>query len=445
MFVTQSPSIAESRVSGPQPAVGAALLQAWAQGLLDMDRDVTDAQRIDQIRALEELKAAACAAQARISVDFERSQRAEQEAAGVKPAEASRGIGAQIALARRESPHQGNRLLGLAKALVDDMPHTLNALERGRLNEWRATILVKGTACLARTDRQGVDSAMCRDADAVARLGNRRLEAAVKTEAYRLDPHSIVERSSRAESERRVSLRPAPDTMTYLTALLPVAQGVAAYAALTRASDAARAAGDDRGRGQVMADTLVERLTGQAAADQVPAQVNLVMTDASLLGDADASTTHEPAHLVGFGPLPAEHARRLVYHAPKAARWVRRLYASPTTGQLVAMDSHARRFPSALAEFLILRDQSCRTPWCDAPIRHADHVFDHALGGATTAENGQGLCEACNQTKQLRGWRARPRQGSVGDPHTVETTTPTGRVYSSTAPDPPGANEVRKS
>ena len=35
-----------------------------------------------------------------------------------------------------------------------------------------------------------------------------------------------------AESQRRVSLRPAPDTMSQLSALLPVAQGVAVYAAL---------------------------------------------------------------------------------------------------------------------------------------------------------------------------------------------------------------------
>ena len=38
----------------------------------------------------------------------------------------------------------------------------------------------------------------------------------------------------RAEADRMVSIRPAPDTMTYVTALLPVAQGVGVYAALNR-------------------------------------------------------------------------------------------------------------------------------------------------------------------------------------------------------------------
>ena len=50
---------------------------------------------------------------------------------------------------------------------------------------------------------------------------------------------------------------------TRLTALVPVAHGVSVYAALRRAADTTF---DDRSRGQVMADTLVERITGRPAA-----------------------------------------------------------------------------------------------------------------------------------------------------------------------------------
>ena len=111
--------------------------------------------------------------------------------------------------------------------------------------------------------------------------------------------------------------------------------------------------------------------------------------------------------------------------------WLRRLYSRPATGELVAMDSTARRFGGNLAQFLRLRDQACRTPWCDAPIRHLDHARDSADSGPTSASNGQGLCEACNHAKQALGWTARPRPGPR---HTVETTTPTGHRYTSTAP-----------
>jgi hypothetical protein len=95
------------------------------------------------------------------------------------------------------------------------------------------------------------------------------------------------------------------------------------------------------------------------------------------------------------------------------------------------MDSRARLFPKALAAFLDIRDRWCRTPWCDAPIRHRDHVKPYAQGGATSAVNGQGLCEACNHAKQAAGWSA---ETVPGERHTVQITTPTGHRHRSRAP-----------
>jgi hypothetical protein len=95
--------------------------------------------------------------------------------------------------------------------------------------------------------------------------------------------------------------------MTYLSGLLPVAQGVATYAALDRRASELMAAGDERGRGQIMADTLVERVTGQATASAVPVEVNLVMPAGTLLGSAD-----EPAEVTGHGLISADTARALL-------------------------------------------------------------------------------------------------------------------------------------
>ncbi len=111
------------------------------------------------------------------------------------------------------------------------------------------------------------------------------MEAAAKTIAYRLDPQGYVERLGKAESERRVSVRPAPDVMSRLSALLPVAQGVACQAALTRHADTLIGTGDGRTRGQIKADTLVERVTGQVQASEVGVEINLVMTDETLRAD----------------------------------------------------------------------------------------------------------------------------------------------------------------
>ena len=413
-------------------------------------RPATDSTRIiDRIRELEDEKSAAAAEQARLAVTFDLLQRREQAAAGVPAERLGAGIGAQIALARRESPAKGGRLLGLAKALVTEMPHTLAALESGQLNEWRATLLVRETACLTAADRAAVDAHLAADTGTLAGVGDRRLVATARAAAYRLDPRTVTDRAAHAASERHVSLRPAPDTMCYLTALFPVTAGVGIYTALGRHADTLRNAGDPRGRGQLMADALVERSTGTPAGI-TGVEIQLVMTDRTLLR-ADS----EPARIPGYGTVPARWARTLINDtgsgtgataADKGGTaggaadtaftvWLRRLYTHPGTGDLVAMDSRARIFPPGLRRLIQTRDDTCRTPYCDAPIRHLDHIIPWHHGGQTTNTNGAGLCEACNHTKETPGWTAIPRPGPR---HTIELTTPTGHTYHSTAPPMPG-------
>jgi hypothetical protein len=413
-----------------------AVVRAFREQLAGLVEGLDDAGRIDLIRELEELKSGAAAVQARATVDLDASQRAAQAAAGVPAARQGRGIAGQVALARKESPHRGGRRVGAARAWVTEMPHTLAALEAGRISEWRAELLVRETAILSAEHRAAVDREVCGDPERLEGLGDARLVAAARRAAHRLDPGAAVRRASRAASDRHVTCRPAPDTMARVSALLPVAQGVGVYAALLAEAKRRRAAGDPRTQGQLMADILVERATGQAAADGPPVALGLVMTASSFFGEDD-----EPADVTGYGPVPAGWARDLVRTAieqvgAKAAGWLRRVFADPVTGDLTAMDSRTRDFCEGLQHLIGLRDAgTCRTPWCDAPIRHHDHVRGHAEGGRTSHVNGQGLCEACNLAKQAPGWTARPRPGPR---HTVDTRTPTGHTYTSTAPPPPG-------
>ncbi len=408
---------------------------------------LSEAELVDAIRELEELKAAASATQARLTRALDVRVRARHRDQGVPRPHRGRDVAALVAHARRESPARGSRFLGFAHAL-DELPHTEAALAAGALSEWRAMLVARETACLAPADRAEVDAAVCEpgpgdgpDAPVSYRFdgwGDRRLVAAVRHEVAALDPAAVVERRSRAEADRRVTLRPAADAMAQLSALLPVAQGVAVWATLARLADQARAAGDPRSRSQVMADVLVERVTGQSRASAVPITVNLVVSDRSLLAGGQ-----EPGWLEHHGPISAEVAADLTRRAVADAQAaLRRLYAAPAGG-LVAMESVAREFPAGLATFLDLRDRTCRTAWCDAPIRHHDHVVDHAAGGPTTAVNGQGLCVQCNHAKQALGWRARPAHGPPGRPHVVETTLPTGHVTTSSAPRAPAPLPAR--
>lgn len=423
-------------------AVDVAGVMVMRETLGAVSDEMTDVERIDLIRALEELKSAAAAVQARVAVDFDASQRSAQSVAGVRAAQQGRGVASQIGLARKDSPFRGSRHLGLAKVLVHEMPHTMAALAAGVLSEWRATILARETAILTVEDRATVDRLLCSDLTRLEGVGDQQLGNEARGLAHRLDPAAAVRRARKAEADRHVSIRPAPDTMVRVSALVPVAQGVAMYAALKKQADCLTATGDPRSRGQLMADTLIERVTGQAKAEAVPVAVNLVMTAKSLFGTgATGADLNESAHLDGYGPVPAGWARDLVRTAldqlgPKAAGWLRRVFSDPTTGDLLAMDSRSRSFPEGLDRFIAVRDAGvCRTSWCDAPIRHVDHVVAVEDGGKTTGPNGQGLCEQCNHAKQAPGWQATTR---AGPRHAVHTTTPTGHTHRSTAPPLPG-------
>ena len=387
-----------------------------------------DSERIDRIRLLEQLKGAAAAAQARETAAFAASRRAEHADLGTEPEYVNRDIAGQVALARRISPHQARRYVGFATILTTELPATYRLLRRGATSEWRAVLVARHTIFLSREHRFEVDRLM---APRLAELGDKRVEAEARQHAYRLDPQGYVDRARAAENDRRVGIRPAPDTMVWLGALLPVAQGVAAYATLSKHADERRAAGDSRSRGQIMADAFAERILGHAT-NETPIELELVMTDRALLPSRSGES--EPAWLVGYGPLPAGYARSLILDTPDTTpRWIRRLFTAPRTGQLTAMDSRRRLFTPPQRHFVRLRDQYCRTKWCEAPIRHTDHVQAHQAGGATEVSNAQGLCEACNQTKQAPGWRT--TAAADGD---IETTTPTGHRYRSPSPPPPG-------
>ncbi len=293
---------------------------------LMVDPDADEATLIAQITACETFKARAAATQARAAAALAAHRRATETAAGIPTARRGRGLAGEIALARRDCAARGGRHLGFANALVHEMPHTLAALETGRLTEWRATLIVRESACLDVADRRRLDAELCGDPATLDGKGDRRIAADAKTIAYRLDPHAVVERAARAEKDRRVTIRPAPDCMTIISALLPMTQGVGVYAALKHAADTTA---DGRSRGQVMADTLIERITGRPADIPVPIEINLVLTDATLLGD-----NTDPARLPGYGPIPAEVARKLITAAtdnPASAATLRRLYKHPRT------------------------------------------------------------------------------------------------------------------
>lgn len=178
--------------------------------MVAVDPRADEAALIARIAELERVKSVAAAGQARAAAALDALRRSNETDAGVPAAQRGRGVAAEIALARRDSPARGGRHLGFAKALVYEMPHTLAALEAGRLSEWRATLIVRESACLDVEDRRALDAELCADGSKLDGMGDARIAAAARAIAYRLNAQAVVDRAAKAESERTVTIRPAP-------------------------------------------------------------------------------------------------------------------------------------------------------------------------------------------------------------------------------------------
>ena len=409
-------------------------LHALADLLADVTPATLGADLLDQLEALERVKSAAAAAQVVIASIFAEAADGEDVPASARrtPPRAM-SSGAEVALATLASPHAGEQRVLLSRRLRDHLPLTLAALARGELTEDRAFAVAREVAHLSPEQRSEVDADL---APRIAGLGDVRLRQAVRRSCLSVAAQGEARRHARARADRRVTSRRLDDGTGQLVATLPLEVLAAVRTALDDAAATARAAGDDRTSGQVRADTLAARITGvETVTDAVPVRVNLVIGVESLFGDGT-----EPALVQGEGFLPAALCTEWVRRASRVAKaTLRRLFVTPDDRALVAMESTSRRFDGLLAELLDLRDGgTCRTPGCNAAIRHHDHVTPAAEDGRTEASNGQGLCERCNYVKESPGWASWVADPGDAGPHEVHGTTEHLRILRSTAPPMPG-------
>lgn len=337
-----------------------------------------------------------------------------------------------VGLARRESVHRGTFHLGLAELVVRDLPHVTRAWRAGRVSEFRVQKIASQACILDTVDRRVLDARIAGTpelVEALAGMGDRAVHAKAAALAYQLDKQAFIARREHAANERHTSLRPAADGMTWFGALVPLKDGVAMHASLTRAATAARLAGDERGKGQVMADTLVDRVTGRTEETPVPVHVEVVIPVDVATGEGPHADA--PGWVPTYGPIDADLARLWGEDAETCTR----VWADAATGQVVGTESTSttRFYPPAMARHARLRDRTCRFPWCDAPVAHIDHTHDHARGGETSTQNAGGLCEAHNHAKQAPGWTASTSRDPDGT-HVITWTTPTGHTHDSRPP-----------
>ncbi|MCE3554612.1 13E12 repeat family protein [Pseudonocardia sp. RS11V-5] len=371
--------------------------------------------RAERVARIEELVRLRNSLDAEIATEVREFAREEVEArldqAVVAPEQVEAGIVAQLGLALRVSPTRARVQLRLARDLHAGLQRVRAAFAAGELDERKVAAIVAAASHLDRGERAEVDRRLSeRD---LPGLGHRRVADLARSIVAAVAPERFAERARAAARERHVSIRPLEDGMVRLSAVLPVERGVACYAALRKAVTEHWVSPDPvtRTRGQLMADTLVERLTGVDAATPVAVELQVLVAVESLL-DPDAPL---PAEIPGYGPTD-------LLDRATCASW-RRLVTKD--GIVIGGDSRRRGFTGVLADLIRTRDRGrCTEVGCDAPIQHLDHVDRWSEGGPTTLGNGRGACAFHNLVREQPGWRVE-RRGS-----TRTTTTPTGRRYS---------------
>ncbi|PCC39433.1 hypothetical protein CIK66_09260 [Brachybacterium alimentarium] len=341
-----------------------------------------------------------------------------------------------VSMRTRRSPALAGRTLSSARRLVESMPVMLRAVAKGQLSEGAARSTAASVAALTPARREQVDALL---GDRLAPLdgcGTEQWRGEVAAAIAESDPEGEARRHAHARQGRSVSVRRGEHGMAVVSARLPAMDAMKIRKRLSLEAERLRASGDRRGHQQIQADSFVASLLGlEDGIDRTDLDLGVIITDRALLNPGCGDL----AQIEGYGPITAEAVRaevedglRALTHGAEeslgtdtaaAKLALRRLYTHPTTGELVAVESIGRVFPKALARFIRWRDMTCRGPFCNAPIRHADHIKPHAAGGHTCLDNGQGLCAFCNDKEEQTAAVEREPDSSG---HRVTWTSRTG-------------------
>ncbi|MEQ3550165.1 DUF222 domain-containing protein [Pseudonocardia nematodicida] len=341
-----------------------------------------------------------------------------QAAETLDPDKLERSVAAQIALACRTSVHQGRTRMRVARDLHNGFDHLHALFLAGELDADKIAAIVTAADTLTPDQRAELDRRLAEHD--LTRLGIGRLRDLARRLVAEIAPADFAQRCEAAKNTRRVTVRPAADGMAFLTAHLPVEQAVGCVAALDKAHRDLSASPEPlpRTRGQVMADTLVERLTGKTHATDIDLHVQVIVPVEALI-DPDSPL---PAEIPGYGPVPAD-----LLATNKGRTTLRRLITRK--GVVIGGDTRQRRFTRFLDELIRARTRNrCTEAYCDAPIRHIDHITRAADHGTTTLDQGRGTCEFHNYLREQPGWTVEHT------PDGVQTTTPTGHTYPNAPP-----------
>lgn len=163
-----------------------------------------------------------------------------------------------------------------------------------------------------------------------------------------------------------------------------------------RAMQLKRAGDEPRTLAQAEADLAAELIMGSDEHVHIEAHFVLPLDP------------NQPAEVDTVGPTTRQEAWELVQEA-QPWRWLR---TNPETGAVEDITAPSYKPPAALAEFIKLRDRTCRHPGCTPPARTAD--LDHRMPrpkGRTSTSNLNAECRRHHRAKTLAGSQVRAQPG----------------------------------
>jgi Domain of unknown function (DUF222) len=381
---------------------------------------------------------------------MELSRRAEmqpvQEGRRIESMNPLRVTGTEVAARLALTPREGEGLVVRARVWAEDLPATWAALEAGRIDVRKAEVIADA---LGKHDPRLARAVEAEVLDRAGDLTVPQLRRLIIRTLHRLDPSTMTERAQKSADNRFVRVEPAADGMAWLEAYLPVEDAAAIQNAVQAAAEAMTHATPDDGRtdAQRQADALAQmgwlalatgRLGGCDCGQRLanrhgrPVTVQVTVSISTLLGLEDQS-----GELAGYGPIPAETARRLAGYGT----W-RRLVTDPLTGALLDYGRTRYEPPADLVDHIVTRDRTCRWPGCDRPAARND--IDHTIPfpyGPTAEGNLAAFCKGHHIGKHHSRWRV-----SQPEPGRFVWISPTGHTYTITPeplgampPDPPGS------
>ena len=151
--------------------------------------------------------------------------------------------------------------------------------------------------------------------------------------------------------------------------------------------------------------------------------IEVVVPASTLLGLDD-----DPADLTGYGPIPAEMARRIATDST----W-RRLLTDPVNGSVLEASTTRHNPGTLVTETLLARHPVCAWPGCNQSSRDCDrdHTTPFAQTGTTTLAGLAPYCEYHHVIKDTPAWGWASTSHPDGS---ITLTTPTGHRYTTVPP-----------